>query len=68
MASGILKPVPVSDPEHVAEVIVIPAREIDNSRFVILQTAVKGFLLTILFPIIFCISMGIITSNDGKET
>ena len=51
VASGILKPVPVSDPEHVAVVIVIATRKIDNSRLVIVPSAVKGFLLTILFPI-----------------
>ena len=52
VASRILKVVPSSDPEHVASVLVEAARNIDNSRFIILQGGVKGFLLSFFLPII----------------
>ena len=68
VASRILKLVPISDPEHVAVVLVRTTRKIDNSRFVILQGAVKGCLLSfsnIPFPIL---CTGAVTSNNGKES
>ena len=52
VAAGILKLVPVSDPEHVTLCFVNSASKVDNSRFVILQGAVKGFLFSIFFPVI----------------
>ena len=52
MASRILKVVPSSDPEHVASVLVEAARNIDNSRFIILQGGVKGILLSSFLPIL----------------
>ena len=52
VAAGILKLTPVSDPEHVTGPVVCAARKVDNSRFIILQSAVKGFLFSIFFPVI----------------
>ena len=65
VASGILKPVPVSESEHVAAVIV---QQIDNSRFVVLPRAEPGFLLTMLSPIKLFISMGVVTSHNPIDT
>ena len=52
VASRILKVVPSSDPEHVASVLVRAAKNIDNSRFIILQGGVKGILLNSFLPIL----------------
>ena len=65
VASGILKPVPVSESEHVAAVIV---QQIDNSRFVVLPRAEPGFFLTKLSPIKLFISTGIVTSHKPIDT
>ena len=52
VASRILKVVPSSDPEHVASVLVRATKNIDNSRFIILQGGVKGILLSSFLPIL----------------
>ena len=65
VAFGILKLVPISNPEHV---IVPLVTDIDDARFAVFPSCFERFLFSKLFPITHSTMVAVITANNGIET